>query len=319
MKLTLSSGRYLVSGGGGFLGSHLCESLLDRGCEVVCVDNFLTGRADNLRSLMGNKKFSSIEHDITRPMKVDGGLAGIFHFASPASPIDYAMYPIETLRVGAIGSDNLLALAREKECPILVASTSEVYGDPLEHPQKETYWGNVNPIGPRGCYDESKRYLEAVTMAYHRRYSVDTRIIRIFNTYGPRMRMDDGRVVPNFCVQALSGNDVTVNGDGKQTRSFCYVSDLVEGIVRVFASKHHEPINLGNPSEYTVLDFAQKIIVMAGSRSKVVFRPMPEDDPKTRCPDIAKAKRLLDWAPTIEVDEGLRLTFEYFKAKLKST
>jgi dTDP-glucose 4,6-dehydratase len=319
MNFNFPTGRYLVSGGGGFLGSHLCETLVNRGCEVVSVDNFLTGRPANLKDLLSNSRFESVTHDITKPLKLSGALAGIFHFASPASPIDYAKFPIETLRVGAIGSDNLLGLALEKECPILVASTSEVYGDPLEHPQKESYWGNVNPIGPRGCYDESKRYLEAVTMAYHRSHQLDTKIIRIFNTYGPRMRTDDGRVVPNFCMQALAGKDVTVNGDGMQTRSFCYVADLVEGILRAFAHKGHDPINLGNPTEFTMLDFAHKIIGMAGSKSKIVFRPMPEDDPKTRRPDITRAKQVLGWEPKIAVDEGLKHTFEYFRSTLKSS
>ncbi len=311
-------GRYLITGGAGFLGSHMVENLLERKCEVVAVDNFLTGRAENLRPMLGDKNLTVLEHDITKPLSVSGGLAGIFHMASPASPIDYAKYPIETLRVGAIGSDNILGLAREKGCRILVASTSEVYGDPLEHPQKETYWGNVNPIGPRGCYDESKRYLEALTMAYYRKHQLDTRIIRIFNTYGPRMRSDDGRIVPNFCMQALAGADVTVNGDGMQTRSFCYVCDLIEGIQRVFCSDYHEPVNLGNPSEYTVLDFAKRIIELAGSKSKIVFCPMPIDDPKTRKPDISKAKKLLGWEPKVSVEAGLARTFDYFRTVLKS-
>jgi dTDP-glucose 4,6-dehydratase len=310
-------GRYLVTGGAGFLGSHLCEALVERGCEVVAVDNFLTGRPTNLRSLMGQSLFSLLEHDITRPLAVKGGLAGIFHFASPASPIDYAKFPIETLRVGALGSDHILGVAQEKNCPILVASTSEVYGDPLEHPQKESYWGNVNPIGPRGCYDESKRYLEALTMAYHRKHSLKTRIIRIFNTYGPRMRTDDGRVVPNFCIQALTNQDITVNGDGKQTRSFCYVSDLVEGILCAFQNNDTMPVNLGNPSEKTILEFAQTIVSLAGSTSKIAFRPMPEDDPKTRRPDITRAKSVLGWEPRVSLEEGLKKTFEYFKQTLE--
>ncbi len=317
--LKIPTGRYLVTGGAGFLGSHMTENLLAKGCEVVVADNFLTGRPSNLRAMLSNKNLTVLEHDITKPLSVSGGLAGIFHMASPASPIDYAKFPIETLRVGAIGSDNILSLARDKECRILVTSTSEVYGDPLEHPQKETYWGNVNPIGPRGCYDESKRYLEALTMAYHRTHNLATRIVRIFNTYGPRMRSDDGRVVPNFCMQALSCEDVTVNGDGSQTRSFCYVTDLVEGIQRIFCCDYAEPINCGNPIEYTVGDFAKHIIEMAGSKSKIVYRPMPIDDPKTRKPDITKAKQLLGWEPKVTLEEGLRHTFEYFRTVLKSS
>ena len=309
----LVKGRYLVTGGAGFVGSHLCERLLNLGCEVIVVDNFITGRKTNVQALLRNSKFSLIEKDIVEPLEISGGLAGIFHMASPASPVDYMKYPIETLRVGAHGSDHILNLARQKKCPVLVASTSEVYGDPLEHPQRETYWGNVHTIGPRGCYDESKRYLEAITMAYHRVYGVPTRIIRIFNTYGPRMRTDDGRVVPNFCMQALANEDITVYGEGKQTRSFCYVSDLVEGILRVIQCDHVEPINLGNPNETSIFDFAQKIIGMAKSHSKIVYRALPQDDPKTRCPDITKAKKLLGWSPEVQLDEGLRLTFDYFK------
>lgn len=312
----LKQGRYLVTGGAGFVGSHLSERLLNLGCEVVVVDNFITGRKSNVKHLLGNSKFTLIEKDIIEPLEITGGLAGIFHMASPASPVDYMKYPIETLRVGAIGSDNVLTLARQKSCPILVASTSEIYGDPLEHPQKESYWGNVHTIGPRGCYDESKRYLEAITMAYHRVYQVPTRIIRIFNTYGPRMRTDDGRVVPNFCMQALANQDITVYGEGKQTRSFCYVSDLVEGILRVIQSDHVEPINLGNPNETSIYDFAEKIIGMAKSNSKIVYRPLPQDDPKTRCPDINKAKTLLGWAPEVNLETGLKFTFEYFKSTL---
>lgn len=312
----LPKGRYLVTGGAGFIGSHLCERLLALGCEVVSVDNYITGRPANVKHLLGNKGFKQIEHDIIRPMELPGNFAGILHFASPASPVDYAKLPIETLHVGAIGSDNILKLAVEKKCPVLVASTSEVYGDPLHHPQKEEHWGNVNPIGPRGCYDESKRYLEALTMAYHRARGVRTRIIRIFNTYGPRMRVDDGRVVPNFCMQALRGDDVTVYGDGKQTRSFCYVDDLVEGILRMIQLEHPEPVNLGNPSEYRILDFAEKVIKFAGAKVKITHLPLPEDDPKVRCPDIAKAKKLLGWEPRFPLEEGMRYTFDYFKTKV---
>jgi len=312
---TLPKGRYLVTGGAGFVGSHLCERLVDLGCEVLSVDNYITGRPENVKSLLGNRLFQQMEQDIVRPFKVEGGLAGIFHLASPASPVDYARYPIETLHVGSIGSDNILKIAVEKKCPVLVASTSEVYGDPLEHPQRETYWGNVNPIGPRGCYDEAKRFMEAITMAYHRTKEVRTRIIRIFNTYGPRMRTDDGRVVPNFCMQALANEDMTVYGEGLQTRSFCYVDDLVEGVLRMQQLDHFEPMNLGNPDEFTILEFAKKAIAFTQSKSKIVYQPLPVDDPKTRCPDISKAKKHLGWEPKIKLDEGLKKTFEYFRTR----
>lgn len=311
--MNLPKGRYLVTGGAGFLGSHLCETLLNKGCEVVSVDNFITGRRHNLTTLQGNSKFTLLEHDITKKMNLDGGFAGVFHMASPASPIDYAKYPIETLRVGAIGSDNILEFALEKRCPILVASTSEVYGDPLEHPQKESYWGNVNPIGPRGCYDESKRYLEAITMSYRRMKGVSTRIIRIFNTYGPRMRSDDGRVVPNFCTQAIKGENLTVYGDGSQTRSFCYVSDLVDGILTVFCQDDPNPFNLGNPAELPISEFARVILKISGAKSKLVFEKLPVDDPKRRCPDITRIKTL-GWSPKVVLEEGLLKTFEYFKS-----
>lgn len=314
---TLSKGRYLVTGGAGFIGSHLCERLLDLDCDVVSVDNFITGRPHNLRTLLRRGRFSHLEQDLVRGLKLDGGLAGIFHFASPASPVDYQNYPIETLHVGAVGTDNVLKLAVEKACPVLMASTSEVYGDPLQHPQKESYWGNVNPIGPRGCYDESKRYLEALTMAYQRARGARTRIVRIFNTYGPRMRTDDGRVVPNFCLQALKREKLTVYGEGRQTRSFCYVDDLVEGILRLMQCEHPEPVNLGNPTEFTILDFAKKIIALSESSSEIEYRPLPQDDPKTRCPDITRAKQLLGWEPKIGVDEGLKLTLDYFRARVE--
>lgn len=310
------TGRYLVTGGAGFVGSHLCEALLARGCEVVVVDNFITGRPENVKHLLGNSRFRLIEQDVVNPLKLDGAYAGIFHMASPASPVDYARYPIETLHVGAIGSDNVMKLAVEKRCPILVASTSEVYGDPLQHPQRETYWGNVNPVGPRGCYDESKRYMEALTMAYHRTHGVSTRIIRIFNTYGPRMRTDDGRVVPNFCIQAIKNEDITVYGDGKQTRSFCYVDDLVEGILRVMQTEHHEPINLGNPNEMTILEFAERIQKLARSTAGIAYRDLPQDDPKTRKPDISKAKALLGWEPKVDLGVGLEHTFRYFQEQV---
>lgn len=314
----LPKGRYLITGGAGFIGSHLCDFLLAQGCEVLAIDNFITGRPENIRHLLGNKKFAFVEQDIIRPLKVEGQFAGILHFASPASPVDYLKFPIETLRVGAIGSDHVLSLAQEKKCPILVASTSEVYGDPEQHPQKESYWGNVNPVGPRGCYDESKRYLEAVTMAYRRVHSVQTRIVRIFNTYGPRMRTNDGRVVPNFCIQAMSGEDITIYGDGSQTRSFCYVSDLVEGILRLFQLDHAEPVNIGNPDEYTVLQFAENIRDLSGSKSKMSFRSLPQDDPKKRKPDISKAKKLLGWEPKVSLTEGLQETLRYFRTQMEA-
>jgi dTDP-glucose 4,6-dehydratase len=313
MNSNFVKGRYLVTGGAGFIGSHLCDALVERGCEAVAVDNFITGNPENIKHLQSNRAFTLIEHDIIAPLKLDGGLAGILHFASPASPVDYAKYPIETLRVGALGSDNILELARQKKCPILVASTSEVYGDPLEHPQKETYWGNVNPIGPRGCYDESKRYLEAITMAYRKVYELKTRIIRIFNTYGPKMRINDGRVVPNFCIQAIKKEDLTVYGDGSQTRSFCYVDDLVDGILRMFTCEHAEPVNLGNPTELSILEFAKRIIKLSGNPVGITYKPLPQDDPKNRKPDIAKAKRLLGWEPQVTLEVGLAKTFDYFK------
>jgi dTDP-glucose 4,6-dehydratase len=304
---------FLVTGGGGFLGSHLCEALLSRGSEVIAVDDFITGRKKNIAHLIENPAFRLVEQDITRALEIDGGLDGIFHMASPASPVDYAKYPIETLRVGAVGADNVFALARQKNCPVLIASTSEVYGDPAVHPQKESYWGNVNPIGPRGCYDESKRYQEALAMAYHRVHGVSIRVVRIFNTYGPRMRTNDGRVVPNFCIQALRGEPLTVYGDGKQTRSFCYVDDLIAGILKLFSTEHFEPVNIGNPEEHTILNFAQKIISLTGSKSKIVHEPLPVDDPKVRCPDISKAREILGWQPSVSIDDGLKRTIEYFR------
>lgn len=311
----LPKGRYLITGGAGFIGSHLCDTLIGFGSEVIAVDNFITGRKENIIHLHSNPKFSFIEKDIIAGLKVEGPLSGILHFASPASPVDYLKYPIETLRVGAIGSDIILDLALQKKCPILVASTSEVYGDPEEHPQRESYWGHVNTVGPRGCYDESKRYMEAVTMAYHRVHGLETRIVRIFNTYGPRMRTNDGRVVPNFCIQAITSADITVYGDGSQTRSFCYVDDLVEGILRLFQSGHTDPVNIGNPDEYTILDFAERIRQMGGAKSKLVHRPLPVDDPKRRKPDITKASTLLGWAPKVKLEDGLKKTYEYFKTE----
>jgi dTDP-glucose 4,6-dehydratase len=302
----------VVSGGAGFLGSHLCDYLLHEGHEVICVDNLVTGNFRNISHII-SKKFSFLNHDIVKPLIINQNIDQIFHLASPASPVDYLNLPIQTLLVGSTGTYNMLELARKKDARILFASTSEVYGDPEVNPQPETYWGNVNPIGPRGVYDESKRYAEALTMAYHRKFGIDTRIVRIFNTYGPRMRADDGRVVPNFINQAIMGQDITVYGDGSQTRSFCYVSDLIDGIYRLMVSKFHEPVNIGNPEEITILDFAQRIIAITGTKSKIIFKDLPEDDPKVRRPDIRRAKEVLGWEPNVQLEEGLAKTVDYFK------
>ncbi len=310
--------RYLVSGGAGFIGSHLCEKILSAGARVVAVDNFITGNRENIRALLGRQEFEFIEHDIVQSRRWEGGFAGVFHFACPASPVDYAQLPIETLQVGSLGTENMLRLARDKKCPILIASTSEVYGDPLVHPQPESYWGNSNPIGARSCYDEAKRYGEALTMAYRKVHGVQTRIIRIFNTYGPRMRPNDGRVVPNFCMQALRGENLTVYGTGSQTRSFCYVDDLVEGIVRAFGCDYGLPINLGNPAEMTIRQFAERILALSGKSLRIVEMPLPEDDPKTRQPDISLATKLLGWRPQVELDKGLRATYAYFQQLFES-
>jgi len=317
-SISFKGRRFLVTGGGGFLGSHLCEALLSRGGEVIVADDFITGRKKNVAHLLENPAFQLVEQDITQPLEIYGELSGIFHMASPASPVDYAKYPIETLRVGSMGADNILALARKKNCPVLIASTSEVYGDPAEHPQKESYWGNVNPIGPRGCYDESKRYQEALAMAYRRVHGLSIRVVRIFNTYGPRMRADDGRVVPNFCIQALRGEPLTVYGNGAQTRSFCHVDDTVAGILKLFSAQYHEPVNIGNPAEYTILDFARKIISLTGSKSTITHKSLPVDDPRVRCPDISKARWLLGWEPLVSIDDGLKWTIEYFRNEEKS-
>lgn len=309
--------RVLITGGAGFIGSHLCERFLSEGDEVICVDNLITGNADNIAHLFPNKRFSFIPQDVTNYIYVKGPIDSILHFASPASPVDYLELPIQTLKVGSLGTHKALGLAKEKGARFLLASTSEVYGDPLIHPQKEDYWGNVNPIGPRGVYDEAKRFAEAMTMAYHRTHKVETRIVRIFNTFGPRMRLRDGRVVPNFVAQALRGEDVTVYGDGGQTRSFCFVNDLVEGIVRLLRSEHDGPVNIGNPREMTVLEFAKLIIQLTGSSSKVVFKPLPVDDPKVRRPDITLARRVLNnWEPRVSVEDGLRQTIAYFSDKV---
>ncbi len=304
----------LITGGAGFLGSHLCDRLLAEGHRVICMDNLLTGNLDNIAHLRSRTDFEFINHNITRHIDLSEPVDYIFHFASPASPIDYLELPIQTLKVGSLGTHNVLGLAKAKGARILLASTSEVYGDPLVHPQVESYWGNVNPIGPRGVYDEAKRFAEAMVMAYHRFHGVETRIVRIFNTYGPRMRPKDGRIVPAFCCQALKGEPMTVFGDGSQTRSFCFVSDLVDGIFRLMMSDQTNPINVGNPRELSVMDFALKIKEITGSASEIIYKPLPEDDPKVRQPNIDKAKSLLGWEPRMQLEDGLRLTIDYFAA-----
>ncbi|HEY3119677.1 MAG TPA: UDP-glucuronic acid decarboxylase family protein [Vicinamibacteria bacterium] len=307
--------RGLVTGAAGFIGSHLCEYLLERGLSVVGMDNLITGDLMNLQHLTG-REFVFVKHDITNYINLDGPLDWIFHFASPASPIDYLHLPIQTLKVGSLGTHNTLGLAKAKSARFLLASTSEVYGDPLVHPQREDYWGNVNPVGPRGVYDEAKRFAEAMTMAYHRVHGVDTRIIRIFNVYGARMRLNDGRAIPAFMSQALRGEDVTVFGDGSQTRSLCYVSDMVDGIYRLMSSDVTDPVNVGNPQELTIRQLAEKVIALAGSRSRIVSRPLPVDDPKVRQPDITRARRLLGWEPKVPLEDGLRRTLDYFRGKI---
>jgi len=309
--------RTLVAGGAGFLGSHLCDALLSKGHEVICMDNLITGSMDNIAHIQ-NDRFHFVKQDVSLPFTVDGSLNNVMNLASPASPVDYYAYPVETLKVGSFGTYNLLELAQEKGAVFFMASTSEVYGDPLEHPQKETYWGNVNPIGMRSVYDEPKRFSEALTMAYRRTYEVDTRIVRIFNTYGPRMAINDGRAIPNFLYQALKGEDLTVYGDGSQSRSFCYVSDLIEGFLRLLKSNHSDPVNLGNPVEMSLLEMAEKILQVTGSQSKIVFKPLPEDDPKVRQPDISQVRKLLGWEPKVKLEEGLRDTLDYFRKRIES-
>ncbi|AFV24578.1 NAD-dependent epimerase/dehydratase [Methanolobus psychrophilus R15] len=304
--------RSIVTGGAGFLGSHLCDLLIEKGHKVICIDNLVTGKTKNIEHIRF-ENFTYLKHDITKPVYFGDKIDYIFHLASPASPVDYLELPIQTLKVGALGTYNMLGLAKEHKARLLLASTSEVYGDPLVNPQPETYWGNVNPIGPRGVYDEAKRYAEAITMAYHTHHGIETRIARIFNTYGPRMRANDGRVVPNFINQALKGEDITVYGDGKQTRSFCYVSDLIEGIYRLMMSEHTDPVNIGNPAEMTVLEFAERIIEITGSVSRIVYEELPVDDPKVRRPDITRAREVLGWEPKVKLADGLRETIEYFK------
>ncbi len=308
--------RIVITGGAGFIGSHLCEYYLAQGHEVVCLDNLITGDLKNINHLMSNKRFKFINHNVSQYIKIEEKVDAILHFASPASPKDYLEYPIQTLKVGSLGTHNALGLAKAKGAKFLLASTSEVYGDPQVHPQPESYWGNVNPVGPRGVYDEAKRFAEALTMAYHQIHKLDTKIVRIFNTYGPRMRLNDGRALPAFIPQALKGEDLTVFGDGSQTRSFCYVSDLVEGIVRLLDSAEHLPVNIGNPAEITIKEIAQEIIALTDSRSKINCGPLPEDDPKVRKPDISKAHRILNWQPKVSRTDGLKETIAYFRRVL---
>ena len=308
--------RVVITGAAGFIGSHLAETLLDRGYEVIGIDNLLTGDTANIAHL-ANRSFTFIKHDVTNYIYIEGPVHYVLHWASPASPIDYLELPIPTLKVGALGTHKALGLAKAKRAKFVLASTSEVYGDPLEHPQKETYWGNVNPVGPRGVYDEAKRFAEAMTMAYHRYHGLDTKIVRIFNTYGPRMRLHDGRAVPAFMSQALRNEDVTVFGDGRQTRSFTYITDLVDGIIRLMLSKENDPVNIGNPREMTIREIAETIIRMTGSKSRIVSKPLPTDDPKQRRPDITRARTLLNWEPRVDLEQGLVKTIEYFRAKVE--
>lgn len=308
--------RILITGGAGFLGSHLCDKFIGKGYDVICMDNLITGSTDNIAHLTGNEHFRFIHHDVTEYMYIDGELDAILHFASPASPVDYLRYPIQTLKVGSLGTHKALGLAKAKKARFLLASTSEVYGDPLTHPQEESYWGNVNPVGIRGVYDEAKRFAEAMTMAYHRYHGLETRIVRIFNTYGPRMRIEDGRAIPAFMSQALRGEDLTVFGDGSQTRSVCYVDDLVEGIYRLLLSDESGPVNIGNPDELSMLDLAKEILEISGSMSKISYKDLPQDDPKVRQPDITRARAILKWEPSVQRSEGLVKTLDYFKKAL---
>src|ERR1700730_2762441 len=308
--------RVVITGGAGFLGSHLSDLFIEKGWDVLCLDNLVTGAEANISHLLKNRGFRFARHDVTRYIEVPGPVDVVIHFASPASPPDYLRIPIQTLKVGSLGTHNAIGLARAKRAKFLMASTSECYGDPDVSPQPESYWGHVNPVGPRGVYDEAKRFSEAITMAYHRYHGVDTRIVRIFNTYGPRMRLNDGRALPNFLYQALVGEPLTVYGDGKQTRSFCYVSDLIDGIYRLLESNEHEPVNVGNPREITILEFAERVRALVGATAPIVFRPLPQDDPKQRCPDITKARRILKWEPKVDLEDGLRRTYEYFRSQV---
>lgn len=305
----------VITGGAGFIGSYLCERLIENRFKVICLDNFITGNLKNIKHLLKNKNFRFFKHNVTEYIDIKGQVDYVLHLASPASPVDYLKFPIQTLKVGALGTHNALGLAKSKKAGFMLASTSEIYGDPLVHPQPETYWGNVNSVGVRGCYDEAKRFAEAITMAYHRVHKIDTRIARVFNTYGPRMRINDGRVIPNFIYQALNNQPLTVYGKGAQTRSFCHISDLIEGILKLMNSKINEPVNLGNPCEFTVLELAKLIIKLTGAKGKIVFRPLPENDPKQRRPDITKAKRMLNWYPRIGLEEGLIKTIEWFRLR----
>jgi len=308
--------RAVITGGAGFLGSHLCDYLIEHGWDVLSIDNLVTGSEGNAAHLVKHPRFRTMRHDVSNYIDVPGPVDYVLHFASPASPVDYLKLPIQTLKVGALGTHNSLGLALAKKAKYFLASTSECYGDPQISPQPETYWGHVNPIGPRGVYDEAKRYAEAMAMAYHRFHRVDTHIVRIFNTYGPRMRLNDGRALPNFVYQALRGQPITVYGDGKQTRSFCYVSDLIEGIYRLMNSDEHEPVNIGNPQEITILEFAERVRALLGLDVPIIFEPLPQDDPKQRCPDISKAKRLLGWEPKVNLNEGLKLTLDFFRQQV---
>lgn len=309
--------RAVITGGAGFLGSHLCEKLIENNIQVICIDNLITGNLQNIEHLFGNEDFTFIKHDVTNFIHVPGKIDYVLHFASPASPIDYLQLPIQTLKVGSLGTHKALGLAKEKGARFLIASTSEVYGDPEIHPQKEEYWGNVNPIGPRGVYDEAKRFAESITMAYNRYHGLETRIVRIFNTYGPRMRLNDGRALPAFMSQALKDEPITVFGDGSQTRSFCYVDDLIEGIFKLLMSDETNPVNIGNPEEITIKQFAEEVKELTGAKSDIIYQPLPQDDPKVRQPDITRAKNILGWEPKVPRQEGLKRTLDYFKTKIK--
>lgn len=308
--------RVLITGGAGFIGSHLCDLLLKKGFSVICIDNLITGSLLNISHLMQNPNFKFVQHDVSQHIEIDEPISYVMHFASPASPVDYLNFPIQTLKVGSLGTHNALGVAKVKGAVFMLASTSEVYGDPVEHPQKETYWGHVNCIGPRGVYDEAKRFAEAITIAYHKVHKLEVRIVRIFNTYGPRMRINDGRAIPNFISQALRDEPVTVYGDGTQTRSFCYISDMVDGLYKLLMSKLNEPVNIGNPVEMSLLDMANEVIKLTATRSKIVYKPLPVDDPKVRCPDISKAKKFLRWEPKVKLEEGLKETIENFRSRL---